>query len=160
MSKRKPPAEIYLQWVGDPDIEVTWCEDEINDDDIPYVLKSRAKADEAERDSTEKSVELHANINRGVATALGLDFGASWHNLPERVSKLVAELAALREQTRRRKYPDEKPEDTFAVLGWNAIGEVFIASYFAGEWWIGTHFQETMNIVEWSLAPTPPESDK
>lgn len=67
---------------------------------IEDALLTRAEAAEAERDSTEKSVELHANINRGVATALGLDLGASWHNLPERVSKLVAELAALREQTR------------------------------------------------------------
>lgn len=49
----------------------------------------------------EKSNELHRNINRDVATALGLKSGDSWHNLPERVIDLRKrndELEALIDQ--------------------------------------------------------------
>ena len=36
----------------------------------------------------ERSNELHRNLNRDVAIALGLNSGDSWHNLPERVVDL------------------------------------------------------------------------
>lgn len=39
MSKRKPTNLIYLQNFYDAEL-TTWCEDQINDDDIVYVLES------------------------------------------------------------------------------------------------------------------------
>lgn len=39
----KPPKKIYLQMLdedGEEQDEITWCEDEINDTDIAYVLES------------------------------------------------------------------------------------------------------------------------
>ncbi len=41
------PDKIYLQWIPgypriDADDEVTWCEDQINDDDIEYVKEATA----------------------------------------------------------------------------------------------------------------------
>ena len=43
------PDKIYLQWIpsspGLPTIddEITWCQDQINDDDVVYVKKSIAR---------------------------------------------------------------------------------------------------------------------
>ena len=32
------PKEIYLQWSGEEDeIYITWCEDNINEDDVKYI---------------------------------------------------------------------------------------------------------------------------
>lgn len=33
----KPDERLWLQWEGDGEGEVTWCQDKINDDDIEYV---------------------------------------------------------------------------------------------------------------------------
>ena len=47
MSDLKPPKKIYLQMLdedGEEQDEITWCEDEINDTDIPYVLESALTA--------------------------------------------------------------------------------------------------------------------
>jgi len=36
----KPPRAIYLQWNSDefsPDTGVTWCVDQINEDDVQYI---------------------------------------------------------------------------------------------------------------------------
>lgn len=35
--KVKPPKTIYLQWDEEPGSENTWCEEQINDDDIKYI---------------------------------------------------------------------------------------------------------------------------
>ena len=38
MSDTEPPEIIFLQnWDSDPDIETTWCIDQINDDDVKYI---------------------------------------------------------------------------------------------------------------------------
>jgi len=43
----------------------------------------------------ENSVDLHAAINRSVALALGLPDGTSWHDLGERVRRIVGRLHEL-----------------------------------------------------------------
>lgn len=43
-----PPTYLFLQWFEpEPDEGVTWCEDQIHEEDVPYVLLS--KLEEAER---------------------------------------------------------------------------------------------------------------
>jgi len=40
---REAPETIYLQWTGPPGHEgITWCVDQINDDDVEYVKKAKA----------------------------------------------------------------------------------------------------------------------
>lgn len=46
----------------------------------------KRRAEQAEDDN--RSAELHRRINQGVSDALGQPFGASWHDLPEKVRKL------------------------------------------------------------------------
>lgn len=43
----KPPKKIYLQMLdedGEEQYEITWCEDEINDTDIAYVLAAELQS--------------------------------------------------------------------------------------------------------------------
>lgn len=47
----------------------------------------------AELEAQEASTELHANINRAVAKALGQEFGESWHDLGEKVAALKEALS-------------------------------------------------------------------
>ena len=46
-------------------------------------------------DQQEKAADLHAKINRGVAKALGQSFGASWHDLPQKVADLRSQVQRL-----------------------------------------------------------------
>lgn len=109
----QPPETIYLQY--DPEGETTWCEDQINDDDIEYLLKSRAEKDEAELAAhiiayNEEVYQFNAGYVAGEKG--GLDpFGDQPHYEPDHDSwrngyyagsydRLTRELAALKEQTR------------------------------------------------------------
>ena len=45
MTKRSPD-KIWLQWGGE-DYDVTWCEDNVNDEDVEYVIKKLDLAPQA-----------------------------------------------------------------------------------------------------------------
>ena len=61
MSDLKPPKKIYLQMLdedGEEQDEITWCEDEINDTDIPYVLQSALTASQEENKRYKDALEI------------------------------------------------------------------------------------------------------
>ena len=51
---------------------------------------------DAELAGTESACNMHANINRAVAAALGQKTGETWHNLGEKVDALRAENERLK----------------------------------------------------------------
>jgi len=62
------PETIYLQWIpeGNPyDDEITWCEDEIHEDDIEYTRKDiadkRIAEMEAENERLRRNNQTFAN---------------------------------------------------------------------------------------------------
>lgn len=81
MSDLKPFDEIYLQWNPEyPEAEVTWCEDQINDDDIPYVLKSRALAAEQKlRELQERTEICRWKMTDDEMSLWEGDCGAAWN---------------------------------------------------------------------------------
>jgi len=61
----KVPERIWLQIDTDPESEwydeiiVTWCADQINDDDIEYVLATRISELEVENADLKETIEIH-----------------------------------------------------------------------------------------------------
>lgn len=58
------PERIYLQWFdeyGESADEVTWCEDQIQDDDVAYIRLDIAEA--SVREQTAKTIEMIAERN-------------------------------------------------------------------------------------------------
>ena len=51
-------------------------------------MQDKIKILEEENGELERANIMHRNLNRGVAVALGLKFGDSWHDLPEKVNAL------------------------------------------------------------------------
>lgn len=69
-----------------------------------------------------------ALINLGIRPADESAFSQGWDARQEEVDVLEAELAALKESLRRRKFPEEKPEPDQKVIGfWR--GEATTARY-------------------------------
>ena len=50
---------------------------------------------EEENGKLERANIMHRKLNRGVANALGLKFGDSWHDLPKKVASLKVRVAEL-----------------------------------------------------------------
>ena len=62
-----PPDEVYLQVRdedGDTPKEVTWSDDRVHDTDVEYVLASRFRQAEAERDTLQALVPLYRAVDR------------------------------------------------------------------------------------------------
>ena len=74
------PKIIYLQWIPDKGIfdEITWCEDEINSDDIEYIKK----------DIVTKQLELLEDIHKAIVSDYVRELlGHPWHKLTERIEE-------------------------------------------------------------------------
>jgi hypothetical protein len=74
------------------------------------------------------------------------------------IKELVEELLALREQTRWRKYPDEKPEVFTDVVVRLSGGAFIVARLFYGRtfWANGNVIPET--VIEWQPLPSAPDA--
>lgn len=62
-----PPDKVYLQIRdedGDPPDEVTWSDDPIHDTDVGYVLASKFRHVQAERDTLQALVPLYRAVDR------------------------------------------------------------------------------------------------
>jgi len=166
----KAPITIYLQ--NDPEGETTWCEDKINDDDVEYVQFAEVSRLTAEKERALEDVRTSA-----------LHIGS----LNDDIHALTTELAALKEKTRWRKYPDENPEndgllpreycsyrftgnnwEVYACSFWCkyelggrvAFGEVTY-NFYKDKFSLSDGLEATEDIVVigWQPLPRPPEEE-
>lgn len=129
-------------------------------------LKIRIAALESELKEEEGRANLHANLNREVAQALGLSFGTSWHDLPERVERLISHIADLEKKQKWMPVIERLPEETktyqVTVKFQNvkiSHNEVRNAHYYAndrgGGEWDEDDIPYRCKIIAWRELPDP-----
>jgi len=92
----------------------------------------------------EKSRSMHANLNRGVASELGLECGADWSKLPELVKALKAERDSLKKDEKTHILELKQTEEKL-----DNLAEICVKITHA----LGLNFRHT----EWSELPRKAE---
>jgi hypothetical protein len=88
---------------GDYDLDATQA--------IPLVEAFLKERDARMEDEYERTVALHADLNRRAAAALGKPFagkGSSWHDIPECITALRAKLKAAEDELARLRGENAK----------------------------------------------------
>lgn len=96
MSRRKPPATVYLQWYEYEDpLEITWCQHRINESDVEYTLPDTAARAELERLREERAQQVE-------------QFNAGYEAGDKGIDLITAEIDYF------QAHPDEPNHDEFA----------------------------------------------
>ena len=97
-------------------------------------------------------------------TFSGQDFIAALDMITRTLTRAEAaerELAALREQTRWRKFPDEKPDDNAGVFTMSEDEVYGTRTVLQGDYWQGMFLDlsgdDIENVTHWRPLPEPPE---
>jgi hypothetical protein len=80
----------------------------------------------------------------------------------EAIAMMATELLALREQTRWRKYPDEKPVESFFMMPVliPPHNELYLAYFMGNEWWAVSDSGAVMaiEVVYYYALPSAPDA--
>lgn len=118
-----------------------------------------------EVESEQRSGDMHRELNRRVADALGKPrsgTGSSWHDLPEQVAALKAQLDALTREHAQlkaaqtwRDIETAPKEEESPVLLWTPH-TMAVGSFRAGEWWILGARGMVIEATHWMPLPSAP----
>jgi len=110
----------------------------------------------------EARADLHANLNRKIANALGKKINENWSDIPEIVVQLKQRIAELEQERRWIPVSERLPEedDNYLILAFiDGIGEYYSVAQYIEGFFFDEYDNKTNDVDFWYPLPKPPESE-